>query len=1234
MIIDTPAEDAAFNPLDFPSIFTKPRRLVNPYSWVEHIPFAMFLIEVLRPRVLVELGTHSGNSYCAMCQAVQQHNIDTKCYAVDTWEGDEHSGLYGPEVLQDLRDHHDFLYGGFSRLIQSTFDDTVDAFPSNGIDLLHIDGLHTYDSVRHDFELWLPKLSPDGVVLFHDINVREGDFGVWRFWLELAAYYPHFEFAHGNGLGVLALTKNQPTSFLKLLNASRSQASRIRSFFAECGLCLRVQAEMLGGEHQHSKSKDNQVDKIAFNRGSGEGSAVEVHAQLYIPTSQGHLEERSHSITLQKHEWTKVTFDFECRDIDATVPLRLDPVDRVGVVEVASIEVRSQVHDSIIWRAVGNEGFEAVHVLGTACPIAVRNHFSLFCFDTDPQIHLPHIPELARYGPVRLDSWIRFSPDLSAVGDVLEDTQRQLDSRLAESKVTQGILETTQQKLATTQKELEDKEGEIDTLRKLVAERDTSISSSRDSLAALQREISDLYGSVSWRITAPLRRFAWLKSKPFWGFSPGSRWRMLLHQFRRNKQPDEYHAIRQSGLFDDEFYLRRYKDVQSSGMDPLFHYVEYGALERRNPNPYFHTRYYLRQCPEVAASRTNPLLHYIQIGAAQGLNPSPLFNTGAYMEQNPEVAVSRMNPLRHYIMSKADGIDYLPTDYAMWLQTHALTDEKVNWIRIDIESLTYKPTISIIMPVYNIDEIWLRKAIDSVLAQLYPHWELCIVDDASTKAHVRMTLEEYARRDNRIRVHYLASNKGMAIAYNEALSLATGEFIGTLDHDDELTQDALYENVKLLNANPNLDMIYSDEDKIDVNNHRSQPFFKPDYCPDLLLSLNYICHFTIFRRSIVTQIGGFRAGFDGSQDYDLILRFIQETQSIAHIPRILYHWRQVSGSVAAGSDAKPYAYSSGQKALTDYLERNQIAGSVETACFLGSYRVKRAIISPEQVSILIPFKDKADILSKCVSSILEKTDYQNYEIVLINNQSTEESTYDYLDSLAKIPKIRLLNYGEPFNFSAINNFAAQQAAGHYLLLLNNDTEVISEEWLSAMIEHGQRSEVGIVGAKLLYPNRTIQHAGIVMGLGTGEYAIAGHAFRHFSWEHEGYFGFANLIRNYSAVTGACMLVRKAVYEELGGLDEEHLTIAFNDVDFCLRAREKGYLVVYTPYALLYHHESLSRGNDNDLKITDPSKYERVIAELAYMESRWKTYIDNDPFYSKHLTRDGEDFGIRIWDESR
>ena len=562
----------------------------------------------------------------------------------------------------------------------------------------------------------------------------------------------------------------------------------------------------------------------------------------------------------------------------------------------------------------------------------------------------------------------------------------------------------------------------------------------------------------------------------------------------------------------------------------------------------------------------------------------------------------------------------LKDPYRIWILKNEPPREKLEEYKKEALSFKYRPKISIITPVWNTDKRWLRKCIESVLNQVYDNWELCIVDGGSSKPHIKKILDEYAKKESRIKIKFLPENKGIAGNSNEALSLATGEFVCLLDHDDELAPFALYEVVKLLNEKPHLDFIYSDEDKIDEKEKRKDPFFKPDWSPDMFLSYNYICHLAIIRKKIIDKIGGFREGFEGSQDYDLFLRVIELTDKIAHIPKVLYHWRMVPGSAASHAMAKPYAIPNAKRAISEFLKKRGIEAKVEDGLFPTSYRIRYKILKDFKVSIIIPTRDKVEILSKCISSILEKTTYPHYEIIIVDNQSKEESTFRYFKKIKKDPRIRIISFNHPFNFSAINNFAAKEAEGEVLLFLNNDIEVINSDWLASMLEHCQRKEVGAVGAKLYYPNNTIQHGGVILGLG----GVAGHSHKYFPRDSDGYMKRLKIVQNLSAVTAACMMMRKEVFLEVNGFDE-NLKVAFNDVDLCLRIREKGYLVVYTPYAKLYHYESLTRGYEDN-----PEKQARFLKEVQYIRQKWGYVIDKgDPYYNPNLTLEKEDFSIKI-----
>lgn len=879
-----------------PICLARPRRLSGISAWVEHIPFAFNVVAVLRPSTVVELGTHTGDSYCAFCQSVDAEGLATRCHAIDTWAGDAQAGHYGPEILADLRAHHDPLYGGFSSLVQTTFEDARDHFDDHSIDLLHIDGLHTLAAVEADLAGWLPKVSATGIVLLHDINVRERDFGAWRAWEALRAIHPHFEFPHGHGLGVVA-PNGAPPGLRGLFSASPSDTAIVRHFFFELGQRLAI------------------------------------------------------------------------ADRERALTARADAAERA-------------------WR----EG----------------------------------------------------------------------EARLAA--------------------ELDAAHAEAARLRLEVEQRTA--------------ELHKVLGTAAWRT------------------------------------------------------VNRYWSVRDRLLAP-------GTISRR------------------------------------------AFDGAVRLLKGGGAPSDEVTPLR------APSLD---VQYAAWLERNRMPRSELLRLRDEARALAYRPLISVLTPVWNIDEQWLRKCIESVRAQVYDHWELCLVDDASTQPHVARVLAEYAARDARIRVERLPVNSGIVAASARALEDARGDFVALLDHDDELAPEALLEVAKALGADRDLDLVYTDEDKLDERGRRVEPFFKPDWSPDLLLSVNYVCHLSVYRRSLLKQVGGFRPGFDGSQDYDLVLRFSEATRHIGHVPKILYHWRKVPRSTAAVADAKPYAFDSAQQAINDALARRGEPGTV-TMSPPGMYHVRYAITKQPTVSIIIPTRDRPEILRAAMDSIERRSSWRHREILVIDNGSTDPAAIDYLRTLRQ--RHRVIPYPHPFNWSAINNFAAGEARGEYLLFLNNDVEVIAPDWIEAMLEHAQRPEIGAVGAKLLYPGRTIQHAGVVLGVG----GVANHAFRGLAAHENGYFCLPNLIRNCSAVTGACMMVRSQVFRDVGGFDEQ-LRVAFNDIDFCLRLRARGLYVVYTPHALLFHHESASRGS------LHPPEDDQL------MRQRWPKEIEHDPFYNPNLSVSHEDFRLR------
>ena len=552
--------------------------------------------------------------------------------------------------------------------------------------------------------------------------------------------------------------------------------------------------------------------------------------------------------------------------------------------------------------------------------------------------------------------------------------------------------------------------------------------------------------------------------------------------------------------------------------------------------------------------------------------------------------------------------------------------------------------ISILVPLYNTPESFLREMIESVLNQTYSGWELCLADGSDDKhEYVKSVVDEYIGKDkaflagkgiNNARILYkkLAENKGISGNTNECLSMATGEYIGLFDHDDVLHPSVLYEYVKAINEKQ-ADYLYCDETTFksgDINKMLTM-HFKPDYAIDNLRANNYICHFSVFKRTLLEGDELFRSQFDGSQDHDMILRLTDKAEHIVHVPRLMYYWRCHEASVASNIEAKPYAIEAAKGAVADHLRRHGYDHFkiTSTRAFETIFKIRYEIIGMPLVSIVIPNKDHIEDLKRCINSILEKSTYDNYEIIVVENNSTEEKTFSYYRQLEENNKITIVTYapepGETFNYSKVNNFGVKAAKGDYVLLLNNDTEVITVNWIEEMLMYAQRKDVGAVGAKLYYPDKTIQHAGVVIGLGA--HRTAGHTHYGKSYENLGYMGRLCYAQNVSAVTGACLMTKKADFDSVGGLNEE-LAVALNDVDYCLKLRKKGLLNVFTPFAELFHYESKSRGTDVTDK-AEKDKAERYNKECELFKTIWKKELEaGDPYFNPNFSLDYSNYVLK------
>jgi GT2 family glycosyltransferase len=936
------------------STYSLPEYLVWS-AWIEHWPFAVWVVEQARPRVIVELGTWTGFSYFSFCQAVEHSGVATHCFAVDTWQGDEQTGFYGHEVFEAVLARNQ-RYSWFSTLIRSTFDEASEKFDEGAIDLLHIDGLHTYEAVKHDFEHWLPKLSESAVVLFHDTNVHEREFGVSRLWTELTARYPHFEFTHGNGLGVLGTGARLPLQVRRLLDADPELAAEIRKVYSSLGRGV--------ADHESTARLTRETTRLQ----------------------------------------------------EATESMR--------------------------------SGLESAQ--------------------TD--LH-------------------RANLDVAQLRTELSHSQGEL------SRVS-GALSQAERKASEARRELSEARHEFSGAKDDLEARTLEA-------AALSDRLSVIEGSTTWRMTAGLRAF-----------------------------------------------LARHRRIARAGRGTLRASYAMASIWPR-------TREKERSDSEAAAQET----------------------------------------------------------YGRWVDLYdTLDDADLRALTSSSAGLSYRPVVSVVMPAYETPARLLRDAIDSVIGQVYEHWELCIADDASTSREMQAILDEYAAKDPRVKVVRLGSRGGIAVASNAALELATGDYVALLDHDDVLRPHALYMVVSAINEQPEAVFLYSDEDKIDDRDVRFFPHFKPDWNPELFLSQNYLCHLSVFRRDCAMEVGGFRAGFDGSQDWDLFLRLTRglDPATIVHIPHILYHWRAVEGSTAHAGDAKPYALVAGTRAVKGHLDAAGIKADVST---VGTAFERVRYCLPEQVpavEVIVPSACKHPFVERLLKGVLHETDYANLHVSLVVSDalSADKSRSALLERVAESARLDVLTYPDrPFSFAWVNNFAVSQSTAEVICFLNDDLVVIHPDWLERMVGHVVQDRVGAVGAMLYYPDNTIQHGGVILGLG----GVAGHYHHLLPRGSPGYRGRAWCNQDLSCVTAGCMVVRRQAFVDVGGFDED-FAVAFNDVDLCIRLRNHDWRIVWTPDAELYHLESTSIG-----KHDSSARSEQFAREVKLAVDRWEHTLLTDPYYNPNLS---------------
>lgn len=980
-------------------------------AWIEHVPFAFWLIDVLRPRMVVELGVHSGMSYFAFCQAVKRLNLNATCYGVDTWKGDEHAGLYDEEVFGKVAGHNARYYSRFSTLVRSTFDEASGYFIDGSIDLLHIDGLHTYEAVKHDFDTWLPKLAPNALVLFHDINVRERGFGVFRFWEELKAQYKHFQFDFGHGLGIVALGAiPEELTFLMQEAGSGAYYLFLRNLFSDRG-------------------------------------------------------------------------NFFKKELDFSQAL---------IREVQNLESQKAALVQLI------ERYE----------------------------------QLAEQYRVREAAERHLQEQLNKSGQLLEETKR----LLAESN---RQLEELNRQLEESHQQVEEKDKEVESVYLKEIERyehltdelfeklEAAQSSSRslaDELTQLRRE-NDLFRQY----------FTWYKS-----------------------------------TFEDRSLLGVIKEKSKSKLKRL--YIGYiDALLRKEAikNKYA-VSYSLDYVKENGLKFTaSKIISLIKNDGFESFSRSALRKKAIAKLTGPPAPAPRQVP----------SID-------------------LDQIRDAVSKLEYTPKISIVIPTYNTKPELLHLAIKSIKNQVYENWELCIADDCSKIPETKNILTAY-QRDAKIKVHFLEENVGIADASNAAIELASGDFIALMDHDDEITPDALYWVVKKLNEQREADILYSDECKVDEQGNLSDYFFKPEWSPELLLNMMYIGHLTVYRKAfLLEQVGLFRKEYNFSQDYDLALRATEKTENIHHIDKVIYHWRLTEGSSSQGD--KPYARISNLAALADAAKRRNIAGEVLELPTANRLKIK--VPSSRKVSIIIP-TDSFDNLRDTIEAIDANTAYSNYEILPVTNSRLIAQ----MQSAFSWDRVSYVAYDKPYNFSDKCNEGAQQATGEIVVFFNDDVRPLESDWLENTIEFLEIPEIGGVSPKLIYEDNTIQYA----GMATGVRNLTGTTFHCYHKDSTNYLNFPQLVRNVSILSGACVAVKKDLFLRIGGFDAVNTPIGHSDVDLSFKILEAGYRCVYTPYAVLRHigHLSLKTFEEEEVKQKTVKKDKADI----FLLKRWGKFLDDRYF---------------------
>lgn len=1213
--------------------FITPKRIVPPYNWVEHIPFAFFITQLIKPGLFVELGVHTGNSYNAFCQIVDENGLNTRCYGVDTWKGEEHSGYYYDEIYNDLSNYQNEQYNHFSKLLRMKFDDALGSFNDGTIDLLHIDGCHRYEAIKHDFENWLPKMSNKGVILLHDTAERGRNFGVWKLWEEISGKYNSSNFEHGHGLGILLVGKDQSQDILTFIN-DLNRESFLKNFYYT-----------LGNRYTESQQNIRYKQENASLIQQLQCSKNHFVTQLYIDTGAGF---NTRQLITNPISELATVINFELFDYQGIKQLRFDLINCTSIIELKKITI------------IDNNSFEIPVTQYTTNETFSQNQ-TLFFEHDDPQI-------IIKLPDNKLITNIIFNFKILAIKN---DSLR----RILSVKNNQiAILSKEIYALKITERDKKNTDSFDHNNTCYFSELYVNKFNNDYEDFINRVEITDRVMDIAFEVPAQ-EKISRMRFKPINTYTNIIIKNIIIiddndnHIHNFTLESNTKYVTENSYIFDTNAPHILIIFAEPIIVREIIFSLEYMYIDKEMHEQVIRlisndNKKLLSKCENLSLANTTIQKKMEEFKEKQHNNKEAvvtLEKLGNVIQAKDRI-IKNLNHQLHTKLSELHNIKtsliwkstfplrflkktlklykiYLKIKkylnkiykllfrlteddfrYLIFMRQNKITKQQL--LQQKNHQFTHTPLISILTPTYNTPPNFLMDMIQSVINQTYTNWELCIADGGSKKANTKHVLKSFSKKDKRIKINFMEENLGISLNTNEALKSANGEYIMLLDHDDLLTPDALFEVVKVINADQNVDFIYSDEDKLSHNGKkRFMPHFKPDWSPDTLRSYNYPIHISVFSKRIIEKTGFFRKEFDGSQDYDLILRVTENTRNIVHIPKVLYNWRVHNQSTASDANNKNYALIAAKKALEAHLKRQGLKGNILDNEVISTYKIEYELNDNPLISIIIPNKDHINDLNTCISSIQKKSRYRNFEIIIVENNSIEKKIFEYYDQIREQnSNIRLVYWDKSFNYSAINNYAVKYAKGDVILFLNNDVEVINNDWLERMLEYIQRNDVGAVGAKLYYPDNTLQHAGVIVGLG----GVAGHSHKYFPASNPGYFARLKIVQNMGAVTGACLMTKKDIFEQIGGFDEE-LEIAFNDVDLCMKIRNAGYLIVWTPFVELYHYESKSRGTDDT-----PDKIIRFQNEIIKFKQKWqKDLLAGDPYYNKNLTLDREDFSIHL-----